>query len=378
MWRLLPVSVSEQAHTLAKLGEYQEALAMAALMDDAPQPGSDPTTSSASPTLLHSPSNSSSRSGGSSSGVTSPAPGVGIVKASSSGSLMAVSGGAYNDGIRSDSGGGGGSGDGGGGDGGPGVRSSRDSGRREMEDQLRLAYGHHLFSLREYDEGMAQFAQCSHTDALILLRLFPSLVPLKYRQYLNNSAQGVALPEVQEPTGPEYNRAVALLLPYLMSHRSRLIAASAAAVDESAAAAVRNGISGSDSSYNFLPVIGVDPNVDSHSGFISGEARQHVQDPLQAAENSALQETHAHNGNKDQEGSALSAFDAMRKMSLRPAQPEGRASTVAILLTIIDTAIVKVVCQFASAVLVDIYVVYIRHELRTCSVCCTFVHGFVS
>ena len=53
-----------------------------------------------------------------------------------------------------------------------------------LEDRLRLMYGHYLFGLGEYDEGMAQFALCSTTDPLLLLRFFPSLVPARFRSHL--------------------------------------------------------------------------------------------------------------------------------------------------------------------------------------------------
>ena len=50
---------------------------------------------------------------------------------------------------------------------------------------------------------------------------------------------GVELPDLPEPSGPERDQAVAALLPYLMSHRSRLAALQAH--DPTLAASVEDG-----------------------------------------------------------------------------------------------------------------------------------------
>ena len=102
--------------------------------------------------------------------------------------------------------------------------SARPVGRRELEQRLRLMYGHHLFAGGECDEGMAQIALCSGTDALLYLRLFPSLVSERNRPLLPTSVHGVTLPQVSEPEGKARPAAVATLLPYVLSHRSRALA----------------------------------------------------------------------------------------------------------------------------------------------------------
>ncbi|GLI62985.1 hypothetical protein VaNZ11_005842 [Volvox africanus] len=178
--RLVPVPLEEQAHTLAKMGEYGEALALAALLDDEGEGEASAV---------------GRESGGGAPSVVGSEPGFG-------------------DGCR--------------------TSSSTSSGRRELlEERLRLAYGHYLFQEGEYDEGMAQLALCKSTTALVLLRLFPSLVPPKFKHYLPTHAAGQRLPEVSEPTGEAYVTAVSQLLPYVLSHRTRAMNALA---DEKAAA----------------------------------------------------------------------------------------------------------------------------------------------
>ncbi|GIL49841.1 hypothetical protein Vafri_6156 [Volvox africanus] len=178
--RLVPVPLEEQAHTLAKMGEYGEALALAALLDDEGEGEASAI---------------GRESGGGAPSVAGSEPGLG-------------------DGCR--------------------TSSSTSSSRRELlEERLRLAYGHYLFQEGEYDEGMAQLALCKSTTALVLLRLFPSLVPPKFMHYLPTHAAGQLLPEVSEPTGEAYVTAVSQLLPYVLSHRTRAMNAIA---DEEAAA----------------------------------------------------------------------------------------------------------------------------------------------
>ena len=62
-------------------------------------------------------------------------------------------------------------------------------------------------------------AMCSRTPPLVLLRLFPSLLHAKCRALLPAELFGERLPPAIEPTGDAYRSAVAVLLPYLMSHR---------------------------------------------------------------------------------------------------------------------------------------------------------------
>ncbi|KAF5838923.1 hypothetical protein DUNSADRAFT_1939 [Dunaliella salina] len=100
-----------------------------------------------------------------------------------------------------------------------------------LEDRLRLLYGNHLFASGAWDEGAAQLTLCSGrvtglTGApLLLLRLLPSLVPEAWRSALPDHAAGTPLLTVTEPEGPSFATASATLLPYLMSYRTRIISA---------------------------------------------------------------------------------------------------------------------------------------------------------
>lgn len=101
--------------------------------------------------------------------------------------------------------------------------------RRALEDALRLRYGHALLAAGDVDDGLAQFAFCPDADPLVLLRLFPALVPDKFAPLLPASfagqdLSGMAAAVVEPLAGDAYPHAVSLLLPYLLSHRSRLIA----------------------------------------------------------------------------------------------------------------------------------------------------------
>lgn len=110
--------LEEQAHTLALMGEYSEALALAALLEDKE--------------------------------MTEVAQVSGRVPAGGEGEETATAAGV-------------GGGDDGGDRAGHGYStcSGRGYSRRELlEERLRLAYGHFLFQEGEYDEGMAQLALC--------------------------------------------------------------------------------------------------------------------------------------------------------------------------------------------------------------------------
>ncbi|GFR42238.1 hypothetical protein Agub_g3132, partial [Astrephomene gubernaculifera] len=186
--RLVPVPLEVQAHTLAELGEYGEALALAALVEDEKEEEEEGTQ------------------------VKQAAEGSGEGAAEGEAAATAA---------VAEAGGGGG----GGGRGVSGVGGGR---RALLEERLRLAYGHYLFQAGEYDEGMAQLALCKSTTALVLLRLFPSLVPDKFKHLLPREAAGQPLPVVSEPSGEAYVTAVSQLLPYILSHRTRAMAALAA------------------------------------------------------------------------------------------------------------------------------------------------------
>ncbi|GAX76818.1 hypothetical protein CEUSTIGMA_g4264.t1 [Chlamydomonas eustigma] len=98
------------------------------------------------------------------------------------------------------------------------------SSRGDLEGQLRLMYGHHLFAFGHYDEGMAQMAMAgSGAGPLLLLRLFPSLVSEQDRRYIPCLEGSMSLPTVEEPPRETKAAAVSALLPYLLSHRTRAL-----------------------------------------------------------------------------------------------------------------------------------------------------------
>ncbi|KAK9829459.1 hypothetical protein WJX72_005979 [[Myrmecia] bisecta] len=105
------------------------------------------------------------------------------------------------------------------------------AGRAELEDALHTRYGHHLFAHGEFDEAMAHFGMCSYANPLMLLSLFPSLAAPKMLEPVASLMTDYKLPPVPEPEGEAYTKAVSVLLPYLLSHRSRL-----ASFDEAGAA----------------------------------------------------------------------------------------------------------------------------------------------
>ncbi|KAK9844012.1 hypothetical protein WJX81_001849 [Elliptochloris bilobata] len=92
--------------------------------------------------------------------------------------------------------------------------------RTRLVDMLHTRYAHALFGAGDYDGAFAHFGMCSAASPLVLLRLFPSLAPPALLADLGPS--GYDLPEVPEPSGEAFVKAVSLLLPYLLSHRSRI------------------------------------------------------------------------------------------------------------------------------------------------------------
>ncbi|PNH02814.1 Vam6/Vps39-like protein, partial [Tetrabaena socialis] len=228
IFRLVPVPLEEQAHTLAELGEYGEALALAALVEDGGREGEGEGGAGKAGEA------GEAGEAGSAGGATAE-----YFAQGRDAEAGAKAGGARGAPEPAASAGGGGapaaSASAGGGGGGGGGR------RALLEERLRLAYGHYLFNSGEYDEGMAQLALCKSTTALVLLRLFPSLVPPKFQHYLPHEAAGQPLPRVPEPAGEAYGVGVSQLLPYLLSHRTRAIAALADTEAVKAAAASAPG-----------------------------------------------------------------------------------------------------------------------------------------
>jgi hypothetical protein len=100
---------------------------------------------------------------------------------------------------------------------------------------------------------------CSDSDPLLLLRLYPQLVPPKFVPLLPSTAYGEALPEQQQQASGSSSSvgaadqqqqqqdasaataAVSVVVPYLLSHRTRLLAS----LEGAAAAAATAGSSGS-------------------------------------------------------------------------------------------------------------------------------------
>ncbi|KAF6257282.1 hypothetical protein COO60DRAFT_26268 [Scenedesmus sp. NREL 46B-D3] len=129
--------------------------------------------------------------------------------------------------------------------------------RQQLEDVLRLKFGYHLFETGEPDEALTQFSMCSEPDPLLLLRLYPSLVPDKFLPLLPSSAYGEPLPDMPAAaaaadTGGSSSSsstntkgggaadvagAVSVVVPYLLSHRTRLLASLEEATAAAAASA---------------------------------------------------------------------------------------------------------------------------------------------
>ncbi|GLC77792.1 hypothetical protein PLESTB_000955600 [Pleodorina starrii] len=183
IFRLVPVPLEEQARTLAEMGEYSEALALAELVEDE-QAGATTEAEAGGP----------DDDGGAAASGDGVAAEAGAEGGCSAGAVAGA---------------------------GPGWTAT--SRRALLEERLRLSYGHYLFKAGEYDDGMAQLALCKSATALVLLRLFPSLVPPKYQHVLPTHAAGQPLPPVPEPTGEAYIAAASQLLPYILSHRTRAI-----------------------------------------------------------------------------------------------------------------------------------------------------------
>ncbi|KAA6422986.1 MAG: vam6 Vps39 isoform X1 [Trebouxia sp. A1-2] len=108
------------------------------------------------------------------------------------------------------------------------LHDSQTEPNRLLKDGIHIRYGHHLFGRGEFDEGLAQMGMTSSSNPVTLLHLFPSLASPALLQPVSHLVPGVKLPKVAEPTGEAYSDAVSILLPYLLSHRSRLAAFTAA------------------------------------------------------------------------------------------------------------------------------------------------------
>lgn len=97
----------------------------------------------------------------------------------------------------------------------------------------------------EYDEALTQFSMCSDASPLLLLRLYPSLVPDKFQPFLPTTAYGEPLPEPPSSSSSSQDKdkddsavkaSVAIVIPYLLSHRTRLLTTLASILQQASTA----------------------------------------------------------------------------------------------------------------------------------------------
>lgn len=104
-----------------------------------------------------------------------------------------------------------------------------------LKSTIHARYGRALFAQGQYNDGLLHISMSNESGTLQLLQLLPSLTPADLLEKacarevgaVGSSEKSEDVGSVQEPEGEEFNRAVSTLLPYLLSHRSRLAAASA-------------------------------------------------------------------------------------------------------------------------------------------------------
>lgn len=119
-----------------------------------------------------------------------------------------------------------------------------DAGRREAALRVaRRGLAASLFAGGDFDGALAQLGMQAGAGSdgdgdgalLSLLRLFPSLAPPELLEGLDDGDEPAATgPPPPEPSGAAYERAVAALLPYLMSFRGRLAARERTSADGAA------------------------------------------------------------------------------------------------------------------------------------------------
>ena len=86
----------------------------------------------------------------------------------------------------------------------------------DLETRIRFAYGRHLLSEQKYEEAMLNLGM---SDPLEILRSFPFLVPDSLAQKVSLQRSDLA----QTPLDTEIPKLAAILIPYLLSYRSRLV-----------------------------------------------------------------------------------------------------------------------------------------------------------
>jgi hypothetical protein len=147
----------------------------------------------------------------------------------------------------------------------PPLHTHMQSPRRGVEDRIHLSYGTALFHAGEYEQAMLHFGMSSLAGPLELVSLFPSFAPRRLLEPLlqarqrdaaageagahasgdgsslnggsSDDTEGVGAgvgaggsKEAPKLEGEQYRQAVAAVLPYLLSQRSRLAVSAAAAL----------------------------------------------------------------------------------------------------------------------------------------------------
>ena len=89
--------------------------------------------------------------------------------------------------------------------------------RGELESEMHMRFGVHLFGEGDYDGAMAHFGMCSAATPVLLLKLFPSLAPTA----------------LMEPIAPCFPGAPSAFLRLLMSCHSQNVASGPPCLDPS-------------------------------------------------------------------------------------------------------------------------------------------------
>ena len=229
--------------------------------------------------------------------------------------------------------------------------------RQQLEDVLRLRFGYHLFSAGDYDEALTQLSMCSDPDPLLLLRLYPQLVPAKFVPLLPTTVYGEQLPDMQQqqldaaagdtaaaadPTaaGDGSNdssgsqaeepaaaaaaaatAAVSVVVPYLLSHRTRLLGSL-----EGAAAAMNSDSSSSNARSR---------RRQQQQQQDSGDALTQSQDPPSTQSQHVVDSSSGSSGGGSSDGCGSNAGSSGGSSKSKSLQE------LRLLATVIDTAILR-------------------------------------
>lgn len=105
-----------------------------------------------------------------------------------------------------------------------GLVPSDDPDIAALKDRIHAEYGRALFGRGEYNDALLHFSMDRRSDPLRLLSLLPSLSPAGLLEE-SLARVGEPLPPGPEPSGDAFCTAVATMLPYLLSARSRVASA---------------------------------------------------------------------------------------------------------------------------------------------------------